>query len=294
MSDLKKILVVDDEKFVTDTLEGFFRTKGYFIFKAEDGETTLNIIKKESLDLVLLDIKLPKVDGIEILKLLRRDYPQVKVVVMTAYDMEYKNKVDEIGCDAFFVKPLLIDELTKEVETLLSQDKISTKITKEQIRQPKQLSEKTQDIISEETLPKARILVVSPRNLIADLLKHYFSKKETCNGIYEVSESGIEQLEQIKKFKPDIILLDIALVGMLGEFGLTLLKLPKPPKEIILFGDPAIKWEEVETLIKRGTKFIEIPSDLNAQTYPIKDTIKRLSNAVRDVCLKYGLLNKED
>ncbi len=294
LSDSKKVLIVDDEKFVTDTLEGFFRNKGYSIFKAEDGQTTLNIIKNETLDLVLLDIKLPGVDGVEILRLLRRDYPQAKVIVMTAYDMEYKQRVDDIGYDAFFLKPLLLDELTREIERLLSGEKVTTPLTEEKIKDISQAAQKPQVAISEKTLPNARLLIVSPRTLISGLLKDYFSNQDACNGIYEVTESGLEQLEYIKKFQPDIILLDIALVGMLGEFGLTLIKLPQPPKEIILFGDPAVKWEEVEALIKRGTRFIEMPSDLHDKAYPIKDTIERLDNAVKDVCIKYGLVKEEE
>nr|AEI30581.1 signal transduction response regulator receiver region domain-containing protein [uncultured microorganism] len=289
----KKILIVDDEKFVTDALEGFFHSKGYQIFKAEDGQVCLEIIKNENLDLVLLDIKLPKVDGIEILKLLRRDYPKVKVIIMTAYDMEYKAMIDAIGSDAFFIKPLLIDELTEKVEELLSQGEVVAKSTEKKPESKPGFSKGPKECSSGKIIPKVRLLIVSPRGLISGLLKDYFSQQTTCNGIYEVAESGLEQLEYIKKFKPDIILLDIALVGMLGEFGLTLTKIPQPPKEIILFGDPAVKWEEAEGLIKRGVKFIEIPMDLNNETYPIKETIQRLNEAVREVCAKHQLFEKE-
>ncbi|MBI5145161.1 MAG: response regulator [Candidatus Omnitrophica bacterium] len=287
------VLIVDDEKFLTDTLGAFLKSKGYNIFKAEDGQTTLNIIKNEMLDLVLLDIKLPGVDGIEILRLMRRDYPQVKVIVMTAYDMEYKQRVDDIGYDAFFLKPLLLDDLTREIERLLSGEKTATPLAEDKIKNTRQPVQGPQFTPLEGALPKARLLIVSPRNLISGLLKDYFSKREICNGIYEITESGLEQLEHIRKFQPDIVLLDIALVGMLGEFGLTLMNLPQPPKEIILFGDPAVKWEEVEALTRRGTRFIEIPSDLHDKGYPIKDTIERLDNAVKDVCIKYGLVKKE-
>lgn len=287
MAILKKILIVDDEEFVTDTLEGFFHSKGYEIFKAEDGQACLQIIKSEKLDLVLLDIKLPKVDGIEVLKLLRRDHPEVKVIIMTAYDMEYKTMVDIIGCDAFFIKPLLIDELTGRVEELLSEKK-SSGAGNSKTENLAHLPDKPKIVLSEKNLPKARILIVSPRALIADLLKDYFTNKEICGGIFEVSESGLEQLEYIKRFKPEIILLDVALVGMLGEFGLTMMKFTQPPKEIILFGDPALKWEEAEMLIKRGTKFIEMKVDSPEKT-PLGDTLQRLNNAVREVCVKYGL-----
>jgi len=272
----KKILIVDDEKFVTDTLEGFFRSRGYHIFKTEDGEAALKIIENERLDLVLLDIKLPKVDGIRLLTYLRRDYPRTKVIVMTAYDLEYKQRVDSIGYDAFFLKPLLIEDLTRAVEQLLSEEIPAI---------PEQLPV----AIRQEPLHKTRILVVSPRLLISSLVKDYFSNPETCRGNYEVLETGMAQLEQLKKFQPDIILMDVALVGLLGEFGTTLMKLPHPPKEIILFGDPAIKWEEVEALIRRGIKFIEMPPDLRDERYPIKETIQRLHNALKDACIKYGL-----
>lgn len=294
METKKKVLIVDDEKFVTDALEGFFHSKGYQIFKAEDGQVCLEIIKNENLDLVLLDIKLPKVDGIEILKLLRRDYPKVKVIIMTAYDMEYKEMIDAIGSDAFFIKPLLIDELTEKVEELLSQGGVVAESTEKKLESKPEFSKGPKECSSGKIMPKVRLLIVSPRSLISGLLKDYFTRQTICNGVYEVAESGLEQLEYIKKFKPDIILLDIALVGMLGEFGLTLTKIPQPPKEIILFGDPAVKWEEAEGLIKRGVKFIEIPMDLHNEAHPIKETIQRLNEAVREVCAKYQLFDKEE
>ncbi|RKY31377.1 MAG: hypothetical protein DRP74_05065 [Candidatus Omnitrophota bacterium] len=291
MEAVKKILIVDDEKFVTDALEGFFHSKGYKIFKAEDGEACTNIIKSEKLDLVLLDIKLPKISGIEILKLLRKDYPSVKVIVMTAYDMEYKAKVDSIGCDAFFIKPLLIDELTVKVEEILSKEK--GPVPEAAYKIPAETLQKPPIVISESFLPKARLLIISPRDLISGLVKDYFTQEALSKGIYDVIESGLGQIERIKEFKPDIILLDVAFIGMLGEFGLNLLRMTHPPKEIILFGDPAEKWEEAEGLIKRGIKFIEIPADLHNEAYPIKETIQRLNDAVREVCARYHLCREE-
>ncbi|MFH0763217.1 MAG: response regulator [Candidatus Omnitrophota bacterium] len=288
----KKILIVDDEEFVTDALESFFRSKGYGIFKAQDGQACLDIIKKEKLDLALLDIKLPKVDGVEILKILRRDYPETKAIIMTAYDIEYKAAVDNIGCDAFFVKPLLIEELTGKVEELLSSPAAPRRAPEKEGRPgAPELPAGPED----KFLPKARLLIISPRSLISGLLRDYFKNKDSCDGTYEVTEVGLEQSGQIKKFRPDIILLDVVFVGMLGDFGLSLMKMPHPPKEIILFGDPAVKWEEAEALIKRGTKFIAVSMDLRDEKYPIKETIQRLNDAVRGACLKHRLFQtKED
>lgn len=297
----KKILIVDDERFVTDALEGFFYSRGYEIFKAEDGQVCLEIIKSKNLDLVLLDIKLPKVDGIEILEFLRQDYPHIKIIVMTAYDIEYKEAVDNIGCDAFFIKPLMIDELTEKVEELLSQERIPVKTTEPKRKDSPHLKQTRDHFASENFLPKAKLLIVSPRSSISGLLKDYFKQKEICNGVYEVVESGLEQSDYIKEFQPDIILLDVAVVGTLGEFGLTLVKMPHPPKEIILFGDPEFKWEEVEALIKRGMQYIPTPlvapdeklSGYKEFELPAKEAIDKLVNVIREVCFKYGLLTEK-
>ncbi len=286
----KKVLIVDDEKFVTDALEGFLHPRGYEVFKAEDGQLCLDIIKNQAPDLVLLDIRLPKVDGIEILRLLRSDYSNIKVIVMTAYDREYKDAVDGIGCDFFFIKPLLIDDLLDKVEELLSESGTTERMA---IGTTQKMPQKTEYVTPEESLPKARLLIVSPRGLISGLLKDYFMRKDLCNGVYEVLESGLEQSEYIRKFQPDIIILDVALVGLLGEFGLTLIKMPNPPKEIILFGDPAVKWEEAEVLIKRGTKFIEMPMEFHHDSLLFQETLQRLNAAVKEVCLKYFLVAKE-
>ncbi len=271
MAGPKKILIVDDEKYVTDTLEGFFRSKGYKIFKAQDGRTSLSFITNEKPDLVLLDIKLPSVDGIDILRLLRQFYSGVKVIVMTAYDREYKTKAESIGYDALFLKPILIDELIIKVEELLSRDPAV------------QQTEITETRIPEGVLPKARLLIVSLRDPVLSLIRDFFAKQNDCQGVYEIVGLGLEQLEYVKDFQPDIVLLDVALIGALGEFGLTLMKLPQPPKEIIIFGDPAAKWEEVETLLKNGAK---------QDNLLIKEILSRLNNSVKEICAKHRLFTR--
>ena len=81
------ILVVDDEKEVTMSLKGFFATLGYDMLTALDGKEALNVINSiKNLDLILLDVRMPGVDGIQILKHLRKHNSKTKVIIMTAYD----------------------------------------------------------------------------------------------------------------------------------------------------------------------------------------------------------------
>ncbi|MFA4889188.1 MAG: response regulator [Candidatus Omnitrophota bacterium] len=253
----RKILIVDDEKFVTDSLESLFLRRGHQTFKAEDGQACLELIKRENPHLVLLDLKLPKLNGIEVLRIIRRDYPQLKTIVLTAYGSECRKIVEAIGCDAFFQKPLLIDELARKAEELLSaKSQVAAAITPV--------------LNSRNLVPQARLLIVSPRKAITDLLREYFGRKDTAGGIYEITFAGIEQLEEIRKLAADIILLDVELIGALGEFGMNLMKLSQSSKEVILFGDPAALWQQ-----------------------PDRETLKRLSESIKEVCVKHNLVSKE-
>ena len=89
------ILIVDDQVELTKILGEYFRVKkGYNVLTATDGKVALNVIREQTPELVLLDMKLPSVNGLEILKILRKDYPGTKVIVMTAYDTEFKKEID--------------------------------------------------------------------------------------------------------------------------------------------------------------------------------------------------------
>lgn len=302
----KKILVVDDEEAVVSYIADAFKRKGYNVFVAQDGQLALDLIKKELPNLVLLDMKLPKVDGLEVLKELRQNHPKTSVIVMTAYDAEYKKRMDEIGYEALFVKPLQIDELKEKVEYLLSQDiaiprkKLDTAVVEKQ-RETQQPF--ISDIEAKDVIPQARILILEPGRFLGSLLQEYLSNQELCHADYTIKfteEGELAFLKQVtKSFQPDVILFDIICMGLYSNYSFDLMNLPSPPKEIILFGDPKIKLEEVDTLIKRGVKFIETPlidkggAFKNIVELTSREAVDKLNNAIRETCLKYGLYKKE-
>src|SRR3990167_6816037 len=115
-----KILVVDDETTMLETLSSFFGSRGYQLMTAASAEAALKLIKEEQPSLALIDIKLPVMNGIELLKIIKRDYPSVKTFVITAYDEENKKAVEAIGVDAFFAKPIGLDGLKKKVVDVLA------------------------------------------------------------------------------------------------------------------------------------------------------------------------------
>lgn len=295
----KKILIVDDEKLITETLAGMLKFAGYEISEAFDGESAIKFLKDSTPDLVVLDMKLPGIDGIEVLRTIRQSYPDTFVVVMTGYDVEYKKKVDQIGAEGFFVKPILVEALKEKIEEIFSAKSPKTPTAKESLLSTEKTPAQPREAISEaEIIPKARILLIEPREMLTDFLDSVLSSEECCEAEYEIKNwtgmlEGADHSELIRHFKPDIVLFDVAMVGMFGEFAVSLMKLPSPPKEIILFGDPETKMEDTDVIIKRGTIYIPTPLDRDKYDLPHREIMEKLLNTLKSVCIKHGLFYKK-
>jgi two-component system response regulator AtoC len=117
-----KILIIDDDRLLQNSLRNILTAK-YDTIIAGSGEAGLDILGTESVDLVLLDIRLPGIDGIETLRRIKERHSKLIVVMMTAYeDIKTVVRSMKIGATDYLVKPLDIDELEiiieKAVETL--------------------------------------------------------------------------------------------------------------------------------------------------------------------------------
>jgi len=111
------ILVVDDEESMRNLLNSILAKDGYRVFLAECGEEALDILKRESIDLVMSDLKMPGMDGFELLKRIKTDYPGIGVVMVTAFGDSYTVK-DAIllGADEYVTKPFKRFEISLVVE----------------------------------------------------------------------------------------------------------------------------------------------------------------------------------
>ncbi|UOF91620.1 response regulator [Fodinisporobacter ferrooxydans] len=106
------ILIVDDQYGIRVLLQEVLEKEGYTIFQAPNGHIALEIVKKEKPSLVLLDMKIPGMDGLEILRHVRNLVPDIKVIMMTAYgELDLIKEATELGALAHFTKPFDIDEL---------------------------------------------------------------------------------------------------------------------------------------------------------------------------------------
>jgi DNA-binding response OmpR family regulator len=117
--DKKRILIVDDDKNISELLNLYLIDAGFETFQSYDGSSALSFIKNNKVDLVLLDIMLPVIDGWEVCKLIRSTN-SVPIIMLTARDMlEDKIRGFELGADDYVVKPFAVSELIARINAVL-------------------------------------------------------------------------------------------------------------------------------------------------------------------------------
>ncbi len=107
-----KILIVDDQHGIRMLLTEVFSNEGYETYQASNGKMALEITQNHSPVLVLLDMKIPGMDGIDILKHIKAINPAIMVIMMTAYgELDIIQEATELGAIMHFSKPFDIDEI---------------------------------------------------------------------------------------------------------------------------------------------------------------------------------------
>ena len=118
----KKILIVEDNPQNMKLVEMTLRAGNYTLLKATDGEGALDIAIKERPDLIIMDIQLPKLSGLEVTKRLREipEFNRIPIIALTAYAMKGDEGIfTEAGCDAYLSKPIDTRELPRVVAEML-------------------------------------------------------------------------------------------------------------------------------------------------------------------------------
>ncbi|PGM59203.1 MULTISPECIES: response regulator [unclassified Bacillus (in: firmicutes)] len=117
-----KLLIVDDQYGIRLLLHEIFKKEGYEVFQAANGFQAIDIVVKDCPDLVILDMKIPGMDGVEILKRIKEINKDIKVILMTAYgELDIIEEAKKLGALQYFPKPFDIDEIKKVVREHTSQ-----------------------------------------------------------------------------------------------------------------------------------------------------------------------------
>jgi two-component system cell cycle response regulator DivK len=125
----KKILIVEDDPRSLKMIRMTLRPYGYSLLEATDGEEALKVACSDKPDLIIMDLRLPKVSGLEVTRQLRQmsDCNHIAIIAITAYAMKGdKEEAISAGCDAYLAKPINTRELPKVVTEMLLQRKESS------------------------------------------------------------------------------------------------------------------------------------------------------------------------
>jgi len=111
------VLIVDDEEMMHELLERILSKEGFEVDKASSGKEALDKLETKKVDLIISDIKMPGMDGLELLKAVRSKYPDISVIMMTAFGDTYTVKdALLLGADEYVTKPFKSHEITLVVE----------------------------------------------------------------------------------------------------------------------------------------------------------------------------------
>ena len=129
---MAKILVVDDEIAISTLLKYNLEENGYDVTVASDGQTAYDLAKQESFDAILLDLMLPVIDGMTLLKNLRQDKVSTPVILVTAKGDEFDRVFGlELGADDYITKPFSPREVVARVKAVLRRSQVDHQVLAE-------------------------------------------------------------------------------------------------------------------------------------------------------------------
>ncbi len=219
------MLVVDDEQIICDLFKTVLSHAGYEVFTASTGRDGLVQFQRRRPQLTLLDLRMPEMNGIEVLKDIRKLDPQANVMILTAWASDaLERQARQLGVTDFLSKRMTLDVVMASLERMQQrQDKTAT------AKAP--VAEAAAPPPPPPPPPSASILVVDDEQEICDMLM------KTVSGLgYRVrtASSGAEALALVEQEKPALIILDMHMPEMNGVGVLRGLQARKSTSGVIL------------------------------------------------------------
>lgn len=191
---MSKILIIEDEAAIRRVLVKILteENQNYEVSEAEDGLAGMEILKKEDFDLVLCDIKMPKMDGIEVLEALKKIKPEIPVVMISGHgDLETAVNTMKIGAFDYISKPPDLNRLLNTVrialdrkELVVENTRLKKKVSKnyEMVGESKEITN-IKEMIEKVAPTEARVLITGPNGTGKELVAHWLHQKsERSNG----------------------------------------------------------------------------------------------------------------
>ena len=117
-----KFLIVDDEQDVVDNVSELFTLRNYAVITATSGRKALELVEKEKPNIIILDIRMPDINGIDVLKEVKKNYPKIRVIMLTGVEDEStKNMAIGLGASGYLTKPYSYSELLEMSRKLIQE-----------------------------------------------------------------------------------------------------------------------------------------------------------------------------
>ena len=185
---MSRILIIEDEAAIRRVLVKILteENKGYEVFEAEDGLKGMEILKDEDFDLVRCDIKMPKMDGVEVLEAVKKIKPEIPIVMISGHgDLDTAVNTMRLGAFDYISKPPDLNRLLNTVrialdskELVVENTRLKKKVSKnyEMIGQSKAI-EHIKEMIEKVAPTEARVLITGPNGTGKELVAHWLHQK---------------------------------------------------------------------------------------------------------------------
>jgi two-component system alkaline phosphatase synthesis response regulator PhoP len=212
----KRILVVDDEPSITKLVSFNLEKAGYDVDTAADGQAALEKVQDIQPDLIVLDLMLPKVDGLEVCKRLRQENNHIPVIMLTAKDEELDRVLGlELGADDYVTKPFSPRELVARVKAVLRRSAIKDALEQADAKQkPLVIGDLVIDVEGYESYVQGKRLELTPKEfeLLVYMATHrgrVLSRDQLLNAVWNYDFVGDSRIVDVHvshlrdKIEPD-------------------------------------------------------------------------------------------
>ncbi len=248
----KQVLIVDDDRLIREQLSIEVKRLFYNTFCAGNGKDALELIEKRNIDIVLIDVKLPDADGLEILRLVKQKKPDCELIVITGFgNQETAIKALRWGAMDYIEKPIKTDELDAAIGRAM--EKI---------------------MIRENLFLKNTVLVIDDDERTPKQIKAFLEKEG-----YEVltAHNGDEALDVLEKNKIDIIVTDIKLSDMDGTEVIRRAKVVRRDMEGIVVAGDNKKEPAVKALYAGALDYLVKPLNLDELLHAVTKAFERIN-----------------